>query len=238
MRHTQALLFDYGGTLDTAACHWSYVLEEGYRHAGIHLSEADFRTAYVFAERALAKSPIVKPDYTFRRLLEEKVQLELQSLSAQGVWSFASDEEHNNAVDSIATVCDTFAHEHVKQSRHTLEKLHDKYKLIMVSNFYGNLPTILQTYGIAHLFDAVVESAVVGVRKPNPEIWSLGVKAAQCEPSETIAIGDSFSKDIIPAQSIGCQTIWFKGKEWEEKEYDETLPTHIISSLEELTELL
>lgn len=238
MQHLHALLFDYGGTLDTAACHWSYVLEEGYRNAGINLSETDFRTAYVFAERALAKTPIIKPDFTFKRLLEEKVRLELESLSAQGVWNFASDEEQNDAVDCISSFCDQFAQEHVEQSRCTLEELHKKYKLIMVSNFYGNLHTILQTYGIAHLFDAVVESAVVGVRKPNPEIWNLGVKAAQCEPCETMAIGDSFSKDIIPAQSIGCQTVWFKGREWEEKEYDETLPTHIISSLEELTELL
>lgn len=75
MQHPHALLFDYGGTLDTAACHWSYVLEDGYRHAGINLSETDFRTAYVFAERALAKTPIIKPDFTFKRLLEEKVQL-------------------------------------------------------------------------------------------------------------------------------------------------------------------
>ncbi len=238
MQQIKALLFDYGGTLDTGACHWSYVLEDGYRHADIHLPEADFRTAYVFAERALAKNPVVQPHFTFKRLLEEKVRLEFESLAQQDVLDFASDEERNKAIESVATYCDDFAFNHVKQSRHTLEALHRKYKLIMVSNFYGNLPTILRTYSIDHLFDAVVESAVVGVRKPNPDIWALGVEKASCEPCETVAIGDSFSKDIQPARSIGCQTVWFKGREWEEKEYDETLPTHIISSLEELASFL
>lgn len=237
MHNIKALLFDYGGTLDTAACHWSYVLEDGYRHVGIHLAEDDFRTAYVFAERALAKNPIIKPDFTFKRLLQEKVRLELQSLSEQGVLTFASDAEQENAIEGVATYCDNFARSHVEQSSRTLETLSKKYKLVMVSNFYGNLSTILRTYGIAHLFDAVVESAVVGVRKPSPDIWKLGVEAAQCDAPEAVAIGDSFSKDIIPARSVGCQTVWFKGREWEEKEYDETMPTHVISSLEELTRL-
>ncbi len=238
MQHIKALLFDYGGTLDTAACHWSYVLEAGYRHAGIELEEPVFRTAYVFAERALAKTPVIQPDFTFKRLLEEKVRLEFQSLREQGALHFASSEEEACAIESVAAYCDTFAHKHVEQSRCTLEALRKKYELVMVSNFYGNLPTILRTYGIADLFDAVVESAVVGVRKPNPAIWSLGVEAAQCQPSETVAIGDSYSKDIVPAHAIGCHTVWFKGREWEEKEYDETLPTHVISSLEQLTDIL
>ena len=38
----KTILFDYGGTLDTAARHWSYVLWDGYRVAGVTLSEADF----------------------------------------------------------------------------------------------------------------------------------------------------------------------------------------------------
>ena len=34
---------------------------------------------------------------------------------------------------------------------------------------------------------------------------------------ECVVIGDSYTKDILPAQSIGCATIWLKGKGWEDK---------------------
>lgn len=234
----KTLLFDYGGTLDTGACHWAYVLQAGYEHAGIRISESDFRTAYVFAERALAKSPIITPDDDFLHLLRKKVDLELSDLETRGVLRFASDGERASQVDAVASWCDGFARSHVEEARTLLEPLTGRYRLVMVSNFYGNLPTILRTYGIAHLFEAVVESAVVGVRKPDPAIWQLGLDAAGCRADEATAIGDSFTKDILPARSIGCHTIWFKGREWEEKVQDETVPTHVITRLGALSTIL
>ena len=32
----KTLLFDYGGTLDTAAKHWYYVFEEAYQKVRLH----------------------------------------------------------------------------------------------------------------------------------------------------------------------------------------------------------
>ena len=66
--------------------------------------------------------------------------------------------------------------------------------------------TVLEEFGLSHLFKDVIESAVAGVRKPDPEIFRLGVAALGLEPQETVMIGDSPDKDILPAQSIGCQT--------------------------------
>ena len=51
----QAIIFDYGGTIDTDSLHWSEVLWKGYKHASIPVSKEEFRTSYVVAERALAK---------------------------------------------------------------------------------------------------------------------------------------------------------------------------------------
>ena len=69
----QALIFDYGGTLDTDGRHWAHVLWEGYCQAEISVTNAQFRDAYVYGERALAKAPIVKSEDTFRDVLEKKV---------------------------------------------------------------------------------------------------------------------------------------------------------------------
>ena len=53
------IIFDYGGTIDTNSTHWSEVLWEGYQQEGIPVSKDEFRTSYVFAERALAKHPYI-----------------------------------------------------------------------------------------------------------------------------------------------------------------------------------
>ena len=235
----KTLLFDYGGTLDTGACHWAYVLEDGYRYAGLTLDNKDFRSAYVYAERALAKNPVIQPTDNFKQLLLKKIDLEFEYLETNHLMHFPTKEERAAKVESVASYCDGFARSHVEASREVLDALRQKgYRLLMVSNFYGNLHTILEAYSIAHLFDEVIESAVVGVRKPSPAIWKMGVESAGCLPQEAIAIGDSFGKDIEPAHEAGCHTIWYKGREWEDKAYDESLPDHIITDLRQLQTLL
>lgn len=229
-------LFDYGGTLDTSACHWFYVFQEAYEAVGKRgIAEADLRQAYVMGERALAKERIVLPEDTFRDMLVKKIRVQVNHLVHEmHILSFASADEQNAFVERIATYCDDFAKRHVSQSASVLKTLKSKYQLVMVSNFYGNLHSVLRAYGILDYFDTIVESSVVGVRKPDPAIWRLGVEAAECDAASCVAVGDSYGKDIVPASAIGCQTVWFKGREWEEKTFDETLPTHIITSLDEI----
>ena len=74
--------------------------------------------------------------------------------------------------------------------------------------------TVLDEFGLSDLFKDVVESSAVGVRKPDPAIFKLGVAALGFDPAETVMIGDSPDKDIIPAASIGCLTIWLRNKSW------------------------
>lgn len=231
-----AYLFDYGGTLDTAARHWFYVLHEGFREAGLSLADADFRPAYVFAERALARHPYIRPTDDFLDMLRKKTMLEVEYLRQHTSLLPDSLAATGELADRVALYCDNYARRHVQASAHVLAQLAESHPLIVVSNFYGNLPTILRTYGIDRYFQAVIESATVGVRKPNPEIFRLGVAASGCSAEQCIVVGDSYTKDILPAHELGCQTIWFKGKEWEEVERDESIPNRVITSLEEILE--
>ena len=233
-----ALLFDYGGTLDTAACHWSYVLHEGYTQAGLLLTQEAFRPSYVHGERMLAKHPYIQPTDNFRTLLQRKVRIEVEQLEADGYYRPESSAARESLIVQVAGWCDDYARSTVQASSKVLEVLAQRHRLVMVSNFYGNLHAVLADYGILHLFSDVIESAVVGVRKPDPAIWRLGVEAVG-QPAESVwAIGDSYGKDVVPASQVGCQTVWFKGREWEDKQYDESVPTRIIRSLSELTDFL
>ena len=225
-------IFDYGGTIDTRGCHWGKKIWHAYEDAGVPVGEDAFRDAYVYGERTLGKNPIIKPSFTFKQTLETKLRLQMDYLS---IHQFFSKMVHTE--DLIKTllnplsqdVCDT-----ITESRVVLTELAINYPLALVSNFYGNIEVVLKEFELANLFGHVIESAVVGMRKPDPRIFSLGVEALGLESDEVVVVGDSFTKDILPAKSAGCKTIWIKGEGWTDELYDETIPDRVIQSLREI----
>ena len=213
-------IFDYGGTLDTGGCHWGKVLWHGWQRVGVPVTEAQFREAYVHAERTLGKNPIIQPDYTFYKTLETKVRLELDYLGLDGY------------VSAIVNGIYEETRHHTAHSREVLQQL--QVPMVLVSNFYGNISTVLREFGFDGLFQAIVESAVVGVRKPDPRIFTLGVEALGMQSSEVVVVGDSIDKDIIPAHKAGCQTVWVRGEQWTDDPIDEHTADRVIDDLSEL----
>ena len=118
----------------------------------------------------------------------------------------------------------------VEEARPVLEALYAHYPMVLVSNFYGNVEMVLADFDLARYFKKVVESAVVGIRKPDPRIFALGVEALGVPAENVLVVGDSYKKDIVPAESIGCQVAWLKGKGWTAEEDAVTHP-EIIKKL-------
>ena len=116
-------------------------------------------------------------------------------------------------------------------SRDVLCRLKEHFPLVLVSNFYGNMSTVLHEFGFEGLFLHVVESAVVGIRKPDPRIFLLGVEKLGLQPACVAVVGDSMQKDILPARQAGCQTVWLKGESWKAEPQDESLPDFIITEI-------
>ena len=222
-------IFDYGGTLDTGGQHWGKVIWHAYEHLQVPVSEADFRDAYVHAERTLGKNPIIKPDFTFYKTLETKISLQLEYLHQQGHLS-----HHTSYIKPLtshlyeATVAET------ARSREVLLELKKQYPMVLVSNFYGNIATVLNEFKLDGIFDTIIESAVVGVRKPDPQIFTLGVEALGMQPDEVVVVGDSMDKDIIPASKAGCHTVWFKGEGWTNDPVDESPAGKVITDLTQI----
>jgi FMN phosphatase YigB (HAD superfamily) len=57
----------------------------------------------------------------------------------------------------------------------------------------------------------IVDSAEVGVSKPDPEIFRIALTKLDLVPARAIFIGDSYERDIAPARQLGMKTIWLKG---------------------------
>lgn len=109
--------------------------------------------------------------------------------------------------------------------------------MVLVSNFYGNVETVLADFDLLRYFKKIIESAVVGIRKPDPRIFSLGVEALGIDAANVLVVGDSLKKDIIPAETIGCQVAWLKGKGWTAEE-DAAQHPNMIKKLAEIEKRL
>lgn len=237
MNKIKGLLFDYGGTIDTNGDHWAEVLWQQYVQLQTPVSYTDFRSAYVHGERMMACQPLVKETDNFLRVLQIKTHLQMQYLKEHHL---IQATEHDTAIlaETIAQNCYIRTKEVVKKSAETILLLKTTYKLGLVSNFYGNIHVVLKDFDLLCFFEEITESAVVGIRKPDPAIYALGVKTLGLSPNEVVVIGDSYYKDMIPAKQIGCKTIWLHGKEWEEEKKDETLPDAVITDFAQLPETL
>lgn len=227
---TAGYIFDYGGTLDTGGQHWGQVLWHAYERHRVPVTEAQFREAYVYAERTLGRNPIISPDFTFRQTLETKLRLQLEYLKVE------NEKYRQTILDDI--------YERTKaitvQSREVLLRLKEQgLPMVLVSNFYGNMHTVLHEFGFDGLFLKVIESAVVGIRKPDPRIFLLGVEALGLKPEEVTVVGDSLYKDIVPAHEAGCQTIWLRGEGWTSASHNGDCPyCETINALDEILEMI
>lgn len=226
----KGIIFDYGGTIDSGGRHWAWVIRDAWRDAGLDIDITTFRAAYVYAERELARVRHVMPDFDFHATMLAKARVEMLYLVERE--KISPDDLELYAV-RIAEHCDRQAREWVRRARPVLQALSERYPIALVSNFYGNVNAVLATYDLSRYFQAVIESAVVGVRKPNPAIFQLGVDALGLPPEHVLVVGDSYAKDILPARSLGCPTLWVKGRGWTHAE-DAVTDPDTITSLDEV----
>ncbi len=226
----KGVIFDYGGTIDTGGDHWSEVIWKAWQQINVPVSKEIFRDAYVFAERELARTRHILPHHNFLHLLQIKMKIEFGWLVSQGL---ISSDKVTEMIAETAQLCYEAAREAVEKARPVLQALSEKYPMVLVSNFYGNVEAVLTDFDLRRYFQTIVESAVVGVRKPDPKIFALGVEALGLNPEEVLVVGDSYRKDIVPAETIGCRVAWIKGKGWTSEEDAVTHPA-IIPSLNAL----
>lgn len=229
----QGVIFDYGGTIDTNSRHWAEVLWEKYKELQVPVDKPVFREAYVHGERTLARQPLVKPEDNFYDVLRIKTRVQMDWLVENGILPCEKVVAENYA-SRIADACYAYVLEVLKRTRPVVKTLSEHYKLVLVSNFYGNIQAVLKDFGLDGFFSRIVESSVVGVRKPDPAIYRLGVEAMGFPAGQVLVVGDSFSKDVVPAKKVGCKVAWLKGEGWGNEETDDSLPDVVITDLPDL----
>ncbi|HTK80685.1 MAG TPA: HAD family hydrolase [Bacteroidota bacterium] len=200
----KGLLFDFGGTIDSDGVHWSEKFWDYYGKFNVPVQKPDFERAFVATERELGEVPVLK-QATFYETLHKQLRLQFKflKLDPKGPQLQAMLDECYQDVDRT-----------VLKAKELIEKLSEHYRLGIVSNFYGNLEIVCREFDLYRYFTAYVDSVVVGLRKPDPAIWELGLKKLEVRPENGWTIGDSYERDVVPGKALGCTTIWLKGKTW------------------------
>jgi HAD superfamily hydrolase (TIGR01549 family) len=160
-----------------------------------------------------------------------------QTLEKLGYNFRASDAAVTGATMSFA---DEFTR-HVqpdKDAAHVLQKLHQKHKLGLISNF--DIPEcgrkLLKTFELEEYFDLIVISAEVNQRKPSPKIFKSALATLGVDASRAVFVGDMVDLDIAGPQSVGMKTVLIKRRR--SGEDSGTRPDVVIRSLTELLRVI
>ena len=79
----------------------------------------------------------------------------------------------------------------------------------VISNSNGSVAQALECAGLSPLLDFVIDSTVVGIAKPDPRVFALGLRAAGVEAHEAVYVGDSYFVDVLGARGAGLGAVLF-----------------------------
>jgi FMN phosphatase YigB (HAD superfamily) len=210
-----ALLFDFGGTLDGPA-HWLDRFLLSYRAAGVEISRADLDPAFDHATRIGYGATRVVARFGMTDLVRFLVGHQFEYLRKSGPEALRKVLEDSGAAGRhrfVEGVTKSFVRETsagLAHSRDVIGSLKSRFKLGIVSNFYGNLDRILEEAKLDRFFAAVADSSRVGIFKPEPGIFAAALKKLNCAPESAAMIGDTLAKDCVPAHELGMRTVWLR----------------------------
>ena len=183
----RAVLFDFGGVISSSPF-------EAFAHLESERGlPADFiRTVNATNPDTNAWAKLERGEVdleTFGSMWSDEARALGHELDGRAVLERLAGEIRPEMVDAIRT-CGT------------------KFKTACLTNNFTRAEAILsdQVAEVYSLFDAILESRVLGVRKPDPRFYELACEALAVEPDECVFL-DDLGVNLKPARALGMHTI-------------------------------
>jgi putative hydrolase of the HAD superfamily len=199
-RECKALLFDFGGTIDADGEHWLDRFFALYEGAGLDFRQEEIKRAFYHAAAVCHADPGV-PLLGLRPFVHRHVYHQFEALSLH------DPEKQKELADRFCDRAEEFFLHRVS----LLARLLTRFRVGVVSNFFGNLTRVFEDAGLAGSVEVMIDSGCVGVAKPDPRIFQLALEQLRLPPGSAVFIGDSYERDMIPSAQLGLKTIWLKG---------------------------
>ena len=234
----ETILFDFGGTLDADGVAWKERFHTLYQAEGLGMTAEAFASVFYAADDPLvgglprnsgldetvnALAANLEAELGARgdaRLCHAREGGHPASAETTLVMeahlkrpldpSFRRDDTHALAGRG-ARVAKRFRSDAsgiLARNRTALEALAKRYRLGLVSNFYGNLEAVCDSAGLAPMFGVMADSQCVGVEKPDPALFRFALEALSASPETTLFVGDSLSRDGEGARRSGLSFVW------------------------------
>ena len=197
----RAVLLDFGGTLDADGVAWKERFRRLFAAAGVDPPAKRFDRAFYEADDLLVGA--IPRDLSFAETVERL---------ADGI------AVRLGAPEAAAPVAKAFlgeARAALARSAAVLAILAGKYRLAIVSNFYGNLDAVCRETGLAPHLSAAIDSAVIRAEKPDRRIFEAALEALSAKPEETVFVGDSLPRDMAGARALAMRHVWVRGGDGE-----------------------
>jgi HAD superfamily hydrolase (TIGR01549 family) len=186
MHDVRWLFFDLGNTLISEEEAWECrlrLLVEALERHGRRCSVEEARAALAAAAAEFAPRFIIKA-------IEKLVDDEKCRRSVLGAARYRKELEVPYAA-----------------AEPVLRALTTSYKLGVIANQSVSSTERLTRWGLMPFVSTCLCSSELGLKKPEPAIFTLALERAECAPFEAVMIGDRLDNDIRPARSFGWKTI-------------------------------
>jgi putative hydrolase of the HAD superfamily len=200
----RAVMFDFGGVISTSPF-------EAFSHL-----EAERGLPAGFIRTVNASNP---DDNAWARL--ERAEIDVHAFGAQ--WA-AESRGLGHEIDG-RLVLERLAGEIRPQMVAAIKMCRTAYKTACLTNNFLSAERAVsaEVAEVYALFDAVLESRVLGVRKPDPRFYEIACATLGVRPEEAVFL-DDLGVNLKPARALGMRTIKV------------TDPDQALSELEEILE--
>jgi len=181
----EAVLFDFGGVLSTSPFD---AFQRHERERG--LPDGFIRTMNATNHHDNAWARLERNDVDFDQFC---VEFEAEAAAAGGT------------VDARALFA-SLSGEMRPDMLEAVRRCHEHFKTGLLTNNFVTPETTARHLEVTDLFDVVIQSAVVGVRKPDPQFYLLACRELAIEPTAAVFL-DDLGMNLKPARALGMRTI-------------------------------
>lgn len=81
------------------------------------------------------------------------------------------------------------------------------YLLGVISNSDGRVESYLDEADLTEYLSVIVDSRIVGIEKPDPQIFTVALERTGVLPAQAVYVGDLYSLDVVGARTAGLDAI-------------------------------